>query len=66
MNAQQNQDERDLRPWIKIHALIVGFEQLSRIVDSKQLSCLQTLLLVIFQLPVDRFLAFRYEATEII
>ena len=64
LNARANPD--DLNTWIIIHAILTAYEQLTRIVNYTELPDLENMLLVIFELPSDKYLAFRFICTHII
>ena len=51
--------------WVKIHGYLIGIEQICRIIDQEDLESLNTVIMLLFQLPTDK-LAFRYISTEII
>jgi hypothetical protein len=52
--------------WVEIHAVLTGIEQLTRVINLEEIHCIQQVLFVIFELPSDKYFAFRFISTEII
>jgi hypothetical protein len=46
--------------------VLTGIEQLTRVIELEDIYCIQKVLFVIFELPSDKYYAFRFISTEII
>jgi hypothetical protein len=46
--------------------VLTGIEQLTRVIELEDIHCIQKVLFVIFELPSEKYYAFRFISTEII
>lgn len=49
-----------------IHGLLTGMSQICRIIEQEDLDSIKKLIMLIFELPKEKYVAFRYICTEII
>lgn len=55
-----------MNAWVKIHSILTAIEVVTRSIQMSELKYFEEVILLLFELPCDRYLAFRYVATEII
>lgn len=59
-------DQKNTLAWVNIHGILTSFESVSRVIEVDEIVHLRECLNIIFSLPYDQYLAFRYITIEII
>ena len=59
-------DGENTNAWMKLHAVLTALEQIARIIEIEDFEHFQKVLLVMFELPSDKYLAFRFVSTELV